>query len=223
MERSPTEKEIIKYLKQQWRVLLPATVSNITHIDQAVDQLVRQYQLGDRPYHNLWHIYKVDQVIERFRLLAHNYPALKLAAHGHDVIYNPGSTTNELDSVNFMANLLNALMVSQTQISEVQRLILLTENHQTTEDDTDGLLLIDADFAIFASSADEYQAYTRGIWDEYVTSGKVTSDQFRVGRSKLIEDWLSQPIFHTPQIHSAFEQIARTNLIHELTELNKLS
>lgn len=183
--------------------------------------MVREYKKGDgRSYHNLSHIGKVDEMLNRYRHLAQNWTALKFAGDGHDVVYVPGSETNEADSAVYMRTAMTRLGMPPTTISETERIILVTKDHKTTEDDMDGKLMIDADLSIFASSPEEYDAYSQGIWQEYVGSGKVPEEAFRKGRGDLIKGWLKQDrIFLVDEIRTDLETVARKNLEREKLRL----
>jgi predicted metal-dependent HD superfamily phosphohydrolase len=168
----------------------------------------------------LTHIGKVDEMLNKYSHLAHSFIALKFAGDGHDVVYVPGSQTNEEDSALFMRGIMTRLGIPHETIAETERLILLTKDHKTSEDDIDGQLLIDADFAILGSDEAAYDAYAQAIWQEYVGSQKVAEEIFRGVRANLIEGWLLQDrIFLVDEIRNELEPIARHNLERELITL----
>lgn len=221
VKRPPQEAEIAARLRGQWDLLVQGEGGRTSLIGYEFDRMVGEYQKGDgRSYHNLSHIGKVDGMLNRYRHLAQNWTALKFAGDGHDVVYVPGSETNEADSAVYMRTAMTRLGMPPATISETERIILITKDHKTTEDDTDGKLMIDADFAIFASSPEEYDAYAQGIWQEYVGSGKVPQEAFRRGRGSLIEGWLKQDrIFLVDEIRKDLEPAARQNLERERLRL----
>ena len=214
---SPQEVVIAERLKDQWRGLVQLIGGNVSLVDSEFAKMVREYKSGNgRSFHNLSHIGKVDEVLNRYSHLARNFVALKFAGDGHDVIYVPGSETNEADSAAYMDKAMSGLEIPTQTIRETQRIILITKDHKTTHDDIDGRLMIDADFAIFASPEAEYDAYAKGIWQEYVGSGKVPEYAFKKGRGSLIAGWLKQDrIFLVDEIREEFEPLARQNLERE--------
>lgn len=218
---TPKEIEIADRLRNQWRNLLAPYGSPQNVIDDEFSRLEQEYRKGEgRSYHNIRHIGKVDEMLNRYRHLAKNFTALKLAGDGHDVIYVPASETNEADSAVYMEGALARMNVPLDVIGETSRIINITKDHKTSDDDIDGKLMIDADFAIFASDPSEYDEYSRGIKNEYVGSGRVTEEMFRVGRSSLIRGWLDQErIYLTDQIRDEMEPVARQNLQRELVHL----
>lgn len=217
----PQEAVIAERLRNQWSTLVQLAGGKLPLVDYEFEMMARQYKLGEgRFYHNLSHIGKVDEMLNKYRHLVRNFVALKFAGDGHDVVYVPGSETNEEDSANYMERVMTKLGIPGPTVTETKRIILLTKDHKTTEDDVDGKLMIDADFAIFASSQAEYDAYAQGIWQEYVGSGKVSEKVFREGRGKLIEGWLKQnKLFLTDEIREELQPLARQNLGRELLRL----
>lgn len=218
VKRPPQEEIIAQRLKIQWDTLVPSVGGKLSLVDSEFAKMAQEYQSGEgRSYHNLLHIGKVDKILNKYRHLSRNFIALKLAGDGHDVIYVPGSQTNEEDSANYMERVMTRLEMPDPVIVETKRIILLTKDHKTAEDDTDGKLMIDADFAIFASPEAEYDAYAQGIWQEFVGSGKVPEEGFRRGRGNLVKGWLEQDrIFLTDQIRDELQPLARKNLEREL-------
>lgn len=218
---TPTEIQIAARLRGQWDLLVQGVGGRSSLINYEFDRMVNEYKKGDgRSYHNLSHIGKVDEMLNRYRHLARNWTALKFAGDGHDVIYVPGSETNESDSAVYMREAMVRLGIPSETVSETERIINITKDHKTTNDDIDGKLMIDADFAIFASVPEEYDAYSRGIWQEYVGSGKVPEDVFKRGRGGLIDGWLNQDrIFLVDDIRADLEPAARQNLQRERLSL----
>jgi len=218
---SPQETVVAERLRTQWNTLVPSVGGKPSLVSEEFAKFVNQYQSGERrSYHNLVHIGKVDEMLSKYSYLARNFVALKFAGDGHDVIYVPGSETNEEDSANFMKEIMTKLGIPDSVIAETGRIILITKEHKTTDDDVDGKLMIDADFAIFASPKADYDAYAQGIWQEYVGSGKVSEEAFRKGRGNLIKGWLGQDrIFLVNEIRQELEPMAKQNLERELLRL----
>ncbi|MNN93637.1 hypothetical protein D3C81_2121240 [compost metagenome] len=78
-------------------------------------------------------------------------------------------------------------------------------------------LFLDMDLAILGAEEKVYQAYSKAIQSEYAW---VASDDYRHGRSRVIEDFLQRPaLFYTPRMAAELEAQARDNLSAELREL----
>lgn len=221
IKRPPQEAVIVERLKAQWGTLVQSVGGDLSLLDSEFAKMVREYRSEKgRSYHNISHIGKVDEVLNRYSRLSRNFVALKFAGDGHDVIYVPDSQTNEEDSATYIESVMAKLGMPSSIIAETRRIILLTKDHETTDYDTDGKLMIDADFAIFASSQAEYDAYAQGIWQEYVGSGKVSEEVFRRVRRNLIEDWLKRGrIFLVDEIRKELECLAIQNLERERLRL----
>lgn len=221
VKRPSQEAILAERLSSQWSAMVQSVGGNLPLVYSEFAKMMEKYQSGEsRSYHNLAHIGKVDEMLNRYSHLSRNFVALKFAGDGHDVIYVPGSETNEQDSANFMKGIMARLGIPDPVIAETRRIILLTKEHKTTDDDTDGKLMIDTDFAIFASSKADYDAYAQGIWQEYVGSGKVSEEAFKKGRRNLIEGWLKQDkLFLTDEIREKLQSLARQNLQREVLRL----
>lgn len=221
LQFSPREEEIKSRLRGQWDLLVQGAGGRTSLINYEFDRMAREYKKGDgRSYHNLEHIAKVDGILNRYRHLARNFVALKFAGDGHDVIYVPGSETNEAESALFMRETMRRLGIPEDTIAESERIINITKEHTTGDGDVDGKLMIDADFANFASPPEEYDAYAQGIWQEYVGSGRLPEAAFRTGRSNLLRGWLGQErLFLTDEIRADLQPIAMGNLQRELDRL----
>lgn len=220
--KKPQEEAIIaERLKNRWHKLVQSVGGKTSLIGNEFVMMVHEYQSEEgRSYHNLSHIGKVDEILNKYGHLSRNFVALKFAGDGHDVIYVPGSETNEAESAVYMRGVMTRLGIPESTISETERIILLTKDHKTTNDDIDGKLMIDADFAIFASLEAEYDAYSQGIWQEYVGSGKVPEETFKRVRGGLIKGWLEQDrIFLVDEIREELEPLARQNLERERLRL----
>lgn len=217
INRPQQELLIAERLKAQWSTLVQSAGGKLSLLDSEFSKMAREYQSGERVYHNLSHIGRVDEILNRYRHLARNFVALKFAGDGHDVVYIPGSKTNEEDSASYIRGTMTRLGMPASIVTETERIILITKEHKTTDDDIDGKLMIDADFAILASPEAEYNAYVRGIWQEYVDSGKVSKDAFREGREKLVGSWLKRDrLFLIDEIQKESGFLARKNLEREL-------
>lgn len=216
---TPKEVQAVEQLWPHWQYIAAGLVnpSHDTEADVVFGEIIQRYRTGDgRSYHNIVHISRMLAFVDKFRHLSKNDLLLKAAIFGHDIVYVPGSQTNEEDSAEVFGRMMNRMDVRGWKIDETERLIRVTKKHKTDEDDTNGKIMIDADFSIFAASEADYDEYARGVWQEYVGSGRIPEASFRQGRKKLIEGWLSQErIFLTPEISAQLEPQARSNLQRE--------
>lgn len=215
------EVQIIERLRPQWKDVAQGLTGNLEYSDETFTEIIQRYRTGDgRSYHNLFHIDRMLGFVNQFGHLAKNKHILKVAIFGHDIVYIPGSQTNEQESADVFGLILQKLSVKEEDIVGIKRLIMITQKHTTTDDDIDGKLMIDSDYEILASPDEIYDQYATNIWKEYVGSGKVSEVEFKQGRKSLINGWLESirkdRLFLTPGIRKNLQAQARKNLEREL-------
>ena len=181
--------------------------------------LAARYRRADRYYHTLHHLGEMIDLLLRMLSRAPRLETLGLAVFFHDVIYDTSATDNEEQSAEYAAETMSTLQLPQEETAEVQRLILLTKRHETTPDDHNGQLLIDADLAILGASPSRYAAYARAIRQEYFW---VPEERFRLARGEILRRVLSRDrIFTTDLLYLHREDRARRNMQRELAELER--
>lgn len=203
-------------LHEQWlEALTPFAVAQPL-AEKTFKYLVTAYCDSGRFYHNLCHIEKVLATIVRLTEHAPS-PTLQLAAWFHDVVYDTRAKDNEEQSASLAGAMLKEMNVPGPVVEATKHLILLTKNHVADAEDEEGKILLDADLAILAESADRYAAYATAIRQEYAW---VPEADYRSGRSKVLADFLKRPrIYHTHTMFAACEQPARDNLAAEIERL----
>jgi predicted metal-dependent HD superfamily phosphohydrolase len=183
-------------------------------------QLLTAYADPRRSYHDLRHL---DDVLDRLdELQAHgvdfDVTAVRLAAWFHDAVYD-GQPDAEERSAKWAEEALPAAGLPPGCVSEVARLVRLTERHDPRPDDRNGAALCDADLAILAASPPRYRAYVDAVRREYAS---VPDAAFRVGRAAVLAGLLGkQRLFTTEHAVTAWEAAARRNVTAELEELER--
>jgi predicted metal-dependent HD superfamily phosphohydrolase len=143
---------------------------------------------------------------------------VRLAAWYHDAVYDPRAFDNEEQSARLAAEELTRLGLGGDRVGEVARLVRLTAGHDPEDGDVDGALLCDADLAVLARPAPEYDRYAAAIRDEYA---HVPDDAFRTGRAAVLRHLLGLPaLYRTPHLRERWEAPARANLRRELDGLS---
>lgn len=219
------EIQVVERLRPKWIETVQGIGGNLEHADEEFAEIVQRYRTGDgRSYHNLFHIDRVLGFINKFDHLSKNKHTLKAAIFGHDIVYVPGSLTNEQESAEVFDLILQRLSIKKEDVSEIKRLILITQEHKTTDEDIDGKLIIDGDYEILASEEDVYNRYSANIWRENVGSGKVSEEAFKRGRTRLVNGWLESikenRLFLIPEIRERLQPQAKNNLERELLRLS---
>jgi predicted metal-dependent HD superfamily phosphohydrolase len=180
-------------------------------------ELERAYADPARGYHDTRHL---REVLERLDELGPAGPAVVLAAWFHDAVYD-GLPGDEERSAQWAERVLPGAGVGSTTVTEVARLVRLTEQHRPTEGDDAGELLSDADLGILAADPERYADYVATVRREY---SQVPDEQFAAGRAAILRDLLAKPtLFHTTYARTHWEQRARANVARELTQLDTIS
>ena len=170
-----------------------------------------------RAYHNFGH---VQALLQHHRDVAagpgwRQPREVALAMLYHDAVYEAGRGDNEARSaVMARAAIARWLPDAGVDAERVAALIELTARHgrlRGDELDADAALFLDADMAILGAPAAVFDAYDRGIAEEY--RGKVPGLLFRLNRRRFLKGVLAQPrIFFSDFFHARYDAQARENL-----------
>jgi len=138
-----------------------------------------------------------------------------LAALYHDAVYESGRSDNEEASARLAVEAIARWLPDQAlDPARVERLIVLTARHGSLrpgEVDAEAALFLDCDMAILGAPAPVFDAYDRGVAEEY--AGKVPGFLYRAGRRRFLRNLLQQPrIFLSPLFHERYDAAARANL-----------
>jgi predicted metal-dependent HD superfamily phosphohydrolase len=170
-----------------------------------------------RRYHTLAHVEALLRWLRHWHALAREPRLIEAAIWFHDAVYDPRRGDNEARSATLARTELGALGWAAADIERVAALVLATQHHDADADDTDAWLFLDLDLSVLAQSAAHYAAYSAGVRDEY---GWVDEARFRAGRAAVLRSFVERmAIYHTPELHAAWEAAARTNLLAELSAL----
>lgn len=203
----------------RWQNTLKTFAVDKTSAAQVFSNLVQAYTNPNRHYHTLKHISYVLNTIQTLLAYTQDLTAVELAAWFHDVIYDTQSQDNEEKSADYASEILDSLGLPSICITKVKRLILNTKHHQA--DDIDSQVLLDADLAILAAEAVDYQEYANAIRLEYAW---VSDNDYIQGRTQVLEKFLQrQRIYFTPQMYEKSEQLARENIQAEVRRLKQQS
>jgi predicted metal-dependent HD superfamily phosphohydrolase len=178
--------------------------------------LLQAYGDPARGYHDLRHL---AEVLDRLDELSSNGVrfeplAVQLAAWFHDAVYD-GRPGAEERSASWAREALSD--VEESVGAEVQRLVLLTADHQVRQGDRNGAALCDADLAILAAPHVRYSAYADDVRREYA---HLTDTEFVRGRAAVLRGLAGRGrLFATPYGREHWQPAARANIARELGEL----
>ncbi len=181
------------------------------------DALAAAYADPSRGYHDTRHL---TEVLDRLRELAEHgasYDAapVLLAAWFHDAVYD-GERDAEERSATWAEDALPDV-APEPVVTEVARLVRLTETHTPDDGDANGCALSDADLGILAAPLDRYDQYVAAVRREYA---HLDDEVFDAGRAEVLRGLAAKPhLFHTAYARERWEAAARANLARELATL----
>lgn len=181
------------------------------------DELLAAYADPSRGYHDTRHL---TEVLTRLGQLAEagtdfDRTAVTLAAWFHDSVYD-GERDAEERSAAWAETALPGLAEADV-VTEVVRLVRLTETHRPADDDVNGCALSDADLAILAAAPARYGEYVAAVRAEY---DHLPDDVFTAGRTAVLIELAAKPrLFHTAYALDHWEDAARANVAAELARL----
>ncbi|WP_202819750.1 hypothetical protein [Thaumasiovibrio subtropicus] len=180
------------------------------------DALLKAYSSPKRHYHNGEHIAAMLQHFDNVRALADDPNAIELAIWFHDAIYNPFSSTNELDSAVWSKTFLTENDASDVLIEHVYRLIMATQHNHTLHDN-DEKLIVDIDLTILGAPRAVYDQFEKHVRLEYRFVPLFIYKQKRI---EVLKQFLDQArIYNHDVFHQQFEASARQNLMRAITKL----
>jgi len=181
------------------------------------DELLTAYADPARGYHDGRHLAEVLARLDELNGAGATFDraSVLLAAWFHDGVYDGERDAEERSAV-WAERALPGLVADEV-VTEVARLVRLTETHRPEPEDTGGCALSDADLAILAADQDRYEEYAATVRVEYP---HVPDDLFVIGRAAVLEDLLAKPcLFHTAYARERWEEPARANVSAELARL----
>jgi predicted metal-dependent HD superfamily phosphohydrolase len=187
-----------------------------------LQEVLAAYGEPQRAYHGVSHL--VD-VLARFTALAREgawvHPReVYLALLFHDVVYVPGASDNEEASAELaLRALARWLPDARVDAERVAHLVRLTARHgylSRADVSEEEALFLDCDMAVLGASPAAYDAYERGIAQEYAA---IPPELFAAGRRRFLEGLLAhERIFLSERFHTQLDAAARENLRRALEE-----
>lgn len=207
----------MKAMFDRWQHLLINFSVRSAVAEAVYAEIVQHYGEDGRYYHTLTHIEAVLDTAAQLQPLAHNYPAIQLAAWFHDIIYDTRAVDNEAQSAAYAESVLARLAVLPKTIRKVGEMILATADHTNPTQDPDTYILLDADLAVLGRDETAFSQYCQDIRREYEW---VPEPAYRSGRIEVLKHFLERPrIYHTPLLYERLESKARENLAGEIGRL----
>ena len=181
------------------------------------EDLLRRYAEPHRRYHTTQHLADVLARIDELASGREDLFLVRLAAWFHDAVYAvpAGQVSNEEASARLAIRTLSRVGLEQEELSQVARLVRLTETHVPGTRDPEGELLCDADLAILAAEPAAYDRYVAQVREEYA---RVPEEQYLAGRLGVLTDLADRELFRTGK-GRRLAGAARANLEREMRAL----
>lgn len=197
-------------LRQRWADVLPS------HPEIGED-LLRRYAEPHRRYHGVAHLADVLARVDELATGREDLYLVRLAAWFHDAVYAvpAGQVSNEEASARLAIRTLSRVGLEQEDLTQVARLVRLTETHVPATRDPEGELLCDADLAILAAEPAAYDRYVARVREEYAA---VPEEQFLAGRLTVLTSLANRELFRTAK-GRRLAGAARANLEREMRTL----
>ena len=201
-------------LKELFILELPQ--ADETLVEACIGDVTTYYAEPHRHWHNGAHVSQMLDFVFMNPAGGKSHQFLEVIFH--DVIYDPKSSTNEEDSLDFMKVWLSKLYDDPQSFWPDRNWdagILATKTHQS--DNVDIQVVLDADLEILSESWDKYWSYAQAIRAEY---SHVPDVDFARGRADFMEKFLEKPIYLTESM-KGFEAVARQNIEREIAILRE--
>ena len=173
------------------------------------ERLLANYRSADRAYHSMQHLAECFARFDEVESLVRESGEVQVALWFHDAVYDTHRDDNEAASAEWASAVVRAAGGREEIVGRIERLILATR-HDVVPSDPDQTLLVDIDLAILGAPADRFDEYEAQIRREYRW---VPDAEFRVGRSAILQRFLTRPfIYCSAPFRARFESAARANL-----------
>lgn len=182
--------------------------------------LARFYQQLHRHYHTLEHI---ADCLERYKEIPRDVNIRRpmtvvMALWWHDVIYDPRSSTNELDSAHLAEDICRMMGIDSGPSARVCEFILATR-HESEPDCQGAKFVCDIDLASLGYDWDTFSENSRKIRAEY---DFVPEAEFCSKRAEVMRAFLDRPtIYWTEYFRDQYEARARENILRHIEELQQ--
>jgi predicted metal-dependent HD superfamily phosphohydrolase len=177
--------------------------------------LSERYLESHRHYHDLTHIAHCLGELDRARALVPQKDAVEMALWFHDVVYEPGSKTNEKDSSDLFLRGPGAFLPPPFA-AKVSALVVVTAFGKVPRNE-DERYMVDIDLSSFGLPWEEFLRDSLNVRRE---RGEVADADFYKGHRPFLESLLARPsIFSTAFFQGLYEQAARANIRRFLADL----
>ena len=188
---------------------------------RAIVRILDAYAAPSRRYHSLEHVSACLGVMDR-HVPAEHLAHVTAAVFWHDYVYDATRSDNEEASARAWeeAAAEMGLGAGSPFAAEVSEMILATKHDASVAGKAARVLyLLDVDLSILGEAPEVFDAYERGVREEYAF---VPEDAFRAGRATILRRFLERPhLYETQRLRAVYEEPARKNLARSLAALSR--
>lgn len=184
-------------------------------LDAIAEKIISAYRRPERLYHGLGHVLHGLWELDALPGEGVDRAAIELAIWYHDLVYVPGSKTNEAESAGQLRADLGGF---PTRIPLEKVAAMIRDSGHAAESgprDEDTRLFLDIDLSILGRGKVEYLVYRQSVREEY---NAFSGLRFHYGRKKLLKQLLRTGIFSTEWFKARYESQARANIADELKQ-----
>ena len=198
--------------------LLKKRLVDMYDIPESVSSDLNEYLSSWRGYHNIEHIYDMFMELEVYESsinFKYDKETLIWAILYHDIVYD--TQVSDSENVNKSCEYVlkkYGLFINGIDMSASFRLIRSTDYSKGKRN-----LLTDLDLSVLGKPWEVYEKYTKGVRKEY---SWVDDKPFHEGRLKILENLLTQKLFHKQYFIEKFEEQAKANIRREIEILKNL-
>lgn len=177
-------------------------------------------------YHTPVHILSIIDFGQKNFIKLENWEILALLFH--DVIYRPESKNNEINSIQFMLNLLDGTAIPDKLKNQAAMAIQTTAMHLEESIDPDFNKVLDLDLCGFSFEKVSYETINNCIEKEFTQEntqryGGISKKDYLKGRKEFLNQLNNKKsIYRTEEFLNRFEKLAKNNVLKSLNELNNI-
>lgn len=188
-----------------------------TFAQSSVFELVARAYFEREGYHNLDHLSFMFRLLDEYKARLSRPEVVDFAVFYHDVVYLPGSATNEEDSAQRAASDLATMGAGERVIDGVNALVLASKDHKVNPVfANDSVFFLDSDMAILGSDPESYAKYAQGVARDFKS---VKPLLYVAGRQNFLRGLVDTRIFSTAEMYARFQDRAQQNIAEELEQL----
>jgi predicted metal-dependent HD superfamily phosphohydrolase len=200
-------------LKKRWESLANKYSRDPGLVETLWVDISKRHSEPHRHYHTLKHLECLFRDIDAAEVSS---DAVEFSIWFHDIIYKPGSSSNEKLSAKLAREVMKKLGVPSTIVDQAAYMIDCTKSHVNPQECPEAQLFLDADMAILGVEAAVYKEYLNKVRKEF---SKTPEFLFSAGRKRFVEATLNkEKIFSSGYFYKKYELNARRNLEQELVK-----